>query len=136
MNICIYNMGKTSRRLNWFFVFMSILIALVAFALGFMFVMIIYGGLFGKDAWLLKIAQCQVPVFLGLPIAGLCSSFLLLTFNREFEGSMEIKLPPGIEITGPAGPIILWVICFFIISVCMSFLWNSNFSFSFCSSIT
>lgn len=112
---------------------MQYFILFVAITLGLMFIVVIYQGLFGGQPWLLQLAKCQFPVFVGLPIAGLCSSFVVFAFDTLVKGDMEFKMIGGMEIKGPTAPILLWVVCFFVISICIKILWNYNLVISGCS---
>jgi len=109
---------------NWHQVASLILLVVAGFVLQGLFILLILNGIFGNERWLLKIAAEHSAVIIGLPIAGLCSSFVVLLFNRVVPGQIEFKLTNFLEMKGPAAPIMLWVVCFFTISICIKMLWN------------
>ena len=103
---------------------MKFLIAALGGILSVMFLYLLRTGLFFSDPWLIKLAQNKFPVIIGLPVAGLCSSFVILTFDRLIDGKIEFKISNSIELTGPTAPILLWMICFLVISFCINMLWK------------
>lgn len=114
----------SSRIKIWHQVASLRLLVMAGIILQGLFILLILNGIFGNERWLLKVTQEQVPVIIGLPIAGLCSSFVVLLFNKVVPGEIELKFTNLLERKGPAAPIMLWVVCFFIISICIKMLWN------------
>jgi len=72
------------------------------------FVMTLMGAYHGL--WV-QVATEHVPSIIGLPCAAAASVVLVLLL-RTVAGNIEIKVL-GLEFKGAAGPIIMWILCFF-----------------------
>jgi hypothetical protein len=64
---------------------------------------------FGREVWSAFVLD-NFGLVLGLPMAAALAFGIVATFQHTSEGPLAMKLGP-LEITGPAGPILLWVVC-------------------------
>jgi len=100
--------GVASRR--------RILIAIfgVAFAaVGSMAFGWIADATFGHETWQ-AFVLANFELVLGTPMAAALAFCIVMIFYGSFEGPLKMRI--GIlEIEGPAGPILLWAVCFAVI---------------------
>lgn len=69
----------------------------------------ISGETFGHDVWAAFVLQ-HYGLIVGLPMAAALSFGIVVAFQQTSDEPLSIKMGP-LEITGPAGPILLWVVC-------------------------
>lgn len=74
------------------------------------------------EPWTLELAKQQFPAVVGLPMAALAALCLVVLLEIQ-AGNVELKAF-GFEFKGAAGPIVMWVICFFAISAAIKMLWK------------
>jgi len=65
---------------------------------------------FGHEAWT-AFVLANFGLVLGLPMAAALAFGVIVAFQTTSEGPVSLKFGP-LEFTGPAGPIVLWVVCF------------------------
>jgi hypothetical protein len=68
------------------------------------------------------ILQAHYPAVIGLPAAA-GVSYILVVFLRQSEGPIEIS-GPGFTLKGAAGPVVLWALCFFVITWAIKEVWS------------
>lgn len=66
--------------------------------------------MFGHDVWKQFVLD-NFGLVVGLPMAAALAFGIVAAFQQTAEGPVAIRLGP-LEISGPAGPILLWVMCF------------------------
>jgi hypothetical protein len=65
---------------------------------------------FGRDVWQTFVLG-NFELVIGTPMAAALAFCIVMIFYGSFEGPLKMKI--GIlEIEGPAGPILLWAVCF------------------------
>ena len=74
--------------------------------------------------WLLEMVRDHYAALIGLPFAAYAAVCLVIFLESRHEGPVEFKAL-GFEFKGASGPIVLWAICFLIITVCIKLLWNA-----------
>ena len=65
---------------------------------------------FGHETWT-KFVLAHFGLVLGLPMAAALAFGIVVAFQHTSEGPLSMRFGP-LEISGPAGPILLWVVCF------------------------
>ena len=93
-----------------------ILIAIfgIAFAaLGSMAFGWIADATFGSETWQ-AFVLANFELVLGAPMAAALAFCIVMIFYGSFEGSLKMRIGV-LEIEGPAGPILLWVVCFIVV---------------------
>ena len=75
------------------------------------------------DVQLMMVQQHPGP-FVALPGAGVFA-WLVVAIFQITSGKIELKIggPFDIELTGAAGPILMWIIAYFVIAFSMYLLW-------------
>ena len=64
----------------------------------------------------------HVQAFIGLPMAAVCS-LVLVTVLRQRSGEGITFKVLGMSFTGPSGEVVLWIICFLVITVAIKAMW-------------
>ena len=77
-----------------------------------------------NQGWLLDQVRNHYAAIIGLPFAAYASVCLVLFLESRYDDPIEFKAL-GFEFRGASGPIVLWAMCFLIISMCMKLLWNA-----------
>jgi hypothetical protein len=68
---------------------------------------------FGHETWQ-AFVLAHFELVLGTPMAAALAFCIVMIFYGSFEGPLKMRI--GIlEIEGPAGPILLWVVCFAVV---------------------
>jgi len=75
---------------------------------------------FGHDVWV-RFVLANFTLVLGLPMAAALAFGVVIAFQETTSGPLEVRLGP-LEIKGPAGPILLWVVCLLAIVFSMEYL--------------
>jgi hypothetical protein len=65
---------------------------------------------FGRDVWQ-TFVLANFELVIGTPMAAALAFCIVMIFYGSFEGPLKVKLGV-LEIEGPAGPILLWTVCF------------------------
>ncbi|MGF1608446.1 MAG: hypothetical protein ACFCUQ_03555 [Kiloniellales bacterium] len=65
---------------------------------------------FGHETWT-QFVLANFGLVIGLPMAAALAFGVVVAFQQTSEGPVSIRLGP-FELSGPAGPILLWVVCF------------------------
>ncbi len=65
---------------------------------------------FGHEVWKQFVLE-NFPLVVGLPMAAALAFGIVAAFQQAAEGPVSMRLGP-LELSGPAGPILLWVTCF------------------------
>ena len=110
-----HNYEKMRMMVSWL-----IMAVLIAFAIYLMYKLAHVHETPG-DFWKNLIRE-QVPVIVGLPMAGLGSLFLTLVL-RISTGPLEFEVG-GVKFKGGAAPIVFWLLCFLSISGSIALLWQ------------
>lgn len=74
---------------------------------------------FGRDVWQ-SFVLSNFELVIGTPMAAALAFCIVMIFYGSFEGPLKMKIGV-LEIEGPAGPILLWAVCFMIV------VWGINF---------
>jgi hypothetical protein len=74
---------------------------------------------FGRDVWQIFVLN-NFELVIGTPMAAALAFCIVMIFYGSFEGPLKMKIGV-LEIEGPAGPILLWVVCFVVV------VWGINF---------
>jgi hypothetical protein len=74
---------------------------------------------FGRDIWQSFVLN-NFELVMGTPMAAALAFCIVMIFYGSFEGPLKMKIGV-LEIEGPAGPILLWAVCFMIV------VWGINF---------
>lgn len=69
-----------------------------------------------------ELAMKHVQAFIGLPMAAICSLVLVSVLQQRSGEGISFK-GLSFEFTGPSGEVVLWVLCFFTISLSIKMLW-------------
>jgi hypothetical protein len=77
-----------------------------------------------NQVWLLDQVRNHYAALIGLPFAAYAAVCLVLFLESRYDDPIEFKAL-GFEFKGASGPIVLWVICFLVISICMKLLWDA-----------
>jgi hypothetical protein len=68
---------------------------------------------FGHETWQAFVLD-NFELVIGTPMAAALAFCIVMIFYGSFEGPLKMKI--GIlEIEGPAGPILLWAVCFVVV---------------------
>jgi hypothetical protein len=65
---------------------------------------------FGSETWQ-AFVLANFELVLGTPMAAALAFCIVMIFYGSFEGPLKMRIGV-LEIEGPAGPILLWVVCF------------------------
>jgi hypothetical protein len=77
---------------------------------------------FGRETWQ-AFVLANFELVIGTPMAAALAFCIVMIFYGSFEGPLKMKI--GIlEIEGPAGPILLWAVCFAVVVWAISLLSN------------
>jgi hypothetical protein len=68
---------------------------------------------FGRDVWQAFVLD-NFELVIGTPMAAALAFCIVMIFYGSFEGPLKMKIGV-LEIEGPAGPILLWAVCFVIV---------------------
>jgi hypothetical protein len=79
---------------------------------------------FGSDVWQAFVLS-NFELVIGTPMAAALAFCIVMIFYGSFEGPLKMKIG-FIEIEGPAGPILLWVVCFIVVVWGISILSRSS----------
>ena len=74
-----------------------------------------------KEGWVKDIVKEHFAATIGLPLAGV-AAYLLVSVLEYSYGKIEIEIW-GLKFKGATGPVILWMLCFFIIAISIKMLW-------------
>ncbi len=78
---------------------------------------VLYGLLanlvFGAEIWKAHVLK-NFEMISGLPMAAALAFGIVVIFQNNTKGPVSVKVV-GLELKGPAGPILLWAICFLVI---------------------
>ncbi len=78
---------------------------------------------FGRETWQ-KFVLENFELVTGTPMAAALAFVIVMVFYGGIGGPVKIKI--GIlELSGPAGPILLWAICFLVVVFAITLLSNS-----------
>lgn len=83
--------------------------------------LVLYGA---RDQTWLPIAKYNFLATIGLALAAVFALMLVLVMEKTSPGEIDVKMP-GFEFRGPAGPIIMWVICFLAIAGAGRLCWQT-----------
>ena len=75
---------------------------------------------FGHDVWTAYVLQ-RFGLIIGTPIAAALAFGIVITFQETSEGPLSIRLGP-LELSGPACPVLLWVVCFLSVVFAIGYL--------------
>lgn len=81
------------------------------------------GETFGHDVWAAFVLE-HYGLIVGLPMAAALSFGIVVAFQQTSDEPLSIKMGP-LEITGPAGPILLWVVCLLALTLAIKTLEGS-----------
>jgi hypothetical protein len=84
---------------------------------------VVWHALHNQD-WLLEQVKSHYAALIGLPFVAFAGVCLVLFLESRYDDPIEFKAL-GFEFKGASGPIILWAICFLVLSICMKLLWNA-----------
>lgn len=73
---------------------------------------------FGRDVWQ-SFVLSNFELVIGTPMAAALAFCIVMIFYGSFEGPLKMKVGV-LEIEGPAGPILLWAVCFMVV------VWSIN----------
>jgi hypothetical protein len=73
---------------------------------------------FGRDIWQSFVLN-NFELVMGMPMAAALAFCIVMIFYGSFEGPLKMKIGV-LEIEGPAGPILLWAVCFMVV------VWSIN----------
>jgi hypothetical protein len=107
--------SAVSVAVQWLVVLGSVVVA-GAFVVGAAIMMLI-------DQPLYELALKQLPATVGLPLSALASLAIVICL-RTTNGPTEFEAI-GFKFKGASGPIIMWVICFMVMTVAIKLLWIS-----------
>ena len=65
---------------------------------------------FGHETWAAFVLG-HFGLVIGLPMAAALAFAIVVAFQQTSEGPVSLRFGP-LEFSGPAGPIVLWVLCF------------------------
>jgi len=74
-----------------------------------------------KEGWVKDIVKEHFAATIGLPLAGV-AAYLLVSVLEYSYGKIEIEIW-GLKFRGATGPVILWILCFFVIAISIRMLW-------------
>lgn len=75
---------------------------------------------FGREVWTAFVLS-RFGLVIGLPMAAALAFGIVMAFQETSDDPLSIKLGP-LEIAGPAGPILLWVVCFLAVVAAIAIL--------------
>lgn len=75
---------------------------------------------FGHETWT-DFVLANFSLVLGLPMAAALAFGVVIAFQQTAQGPLSMRLGP-LEISGPAGPILLWVVCYLASVFAIAFL--------------
>lgn len=78
---------------------------------------------FGYETWR-DFALTKFGLVAGIPMAAALAFGIVIAFQETTDDALKIKLGP-LEISGPAGPILLWIACFLAIVLAIYLLRDS-----------
>ena len=70
----------------------------------------------------IELVMGHFAAIVGLPMAAICS-LLLVAILRQHSGEGIKFKGLGFEFTGPSGEVILWVVCFTVITIAIKAVW-------------
>ena len=108
--------GRFKAAVNW------LVLLFGGFYLCFHVGFVVWNAVQNKD-WLLKIVQDHFAALVGLPFVAFAAVCLVLFLEARSEKEIEFSAV-GFSFKGASAPIILWALCFLVISVCFKLLWN------------
>ena len=73
---------------------------------------------FGRETWQ-AFVLANFELVIGTPMAAALAFCIVMIFYGSFEGPLKMKIGV-LEIEGPAGPILLWAVCFMVV------VWSIN----------
>lgn len=68
---------------------------------------------FGSKTWQ-AFVLANFELVIGMPMAAALAFCIVMIFYGSFEGPLKMRIGV-LEIEGPAGPILLWVVCFVVV---------------------
>ena len=99
----------------------NVAIAIVALLLTFVFIMVVWVNRF--DPVLTNLVVKNFPAIIGLPFAFI-AAFVVVALFRQSEHPVEFE-GIGFKLKGAAGEVILWLLCFAVISAAIGLLWRN-----------
>lgn len=70
----------------------------------------------------LRLIEGHFAAIVGLPMAAV-AAFIVVALFRQSEGPIKIE-GPGFKIEGATGPVLLWVMCFWVIAWAIKEVWS------------
>ena len=93
---------------------------------GILYLTLLIDGLWSsrnRNSWLLEAIKKNSRAAVGLPLIGITATFVISIFQTT-SGAIKFK-GLGFEFEGASGPIVLWCLCFLILTLCLKLLWDS-----------
>ena len=66
--------------------------------------------MFGHEVWKQSVLS-NFGLVIGLPMAAALAFGIVAAFQQTADGPLSMRVDP-LEFSGPAGPILLWLVCF------------------------
>jgi len=104
------------------FSFAALLIALLVVFLASIAGIVVWIANF-RAPWQIDMLKNHYAAIVGLPAAA-AGSFVLSILARQISGDKSMKVSIGtFNIEGPAGPVLLWVVCFLAMAFAIRIVW-------------
>ena len=76
-----------------------------------------------RAPWQIEMLKNHYAAIVGLPAAA-AGAFVVIILGQQLgPGTLKIAMGTAVDIEGPAGPVLLWVICFLAIAFAIRMIW-------------
>jgi hypothetical protein len=76
-----------------------------------------------SKGWLNKIIQDHYPAIIGIPLMSMSAICIVMIFQVAIGTPIEFEAL-GFKFRGASGPLLMWVICFLVLTLAMRVLWS------------
>lgn len=102
--------------------FVALWMVILFVAIGFILGIIVWIANF-RAPWQIEMLKEHYAAIVGLPAAA-AGSFVVIILAHQFSDQKLVKISMGtVDIEGPAGPALLWVVCFLAMAFAIRIVW-------------
>jgi hypothetical protein len=95
-------------------------LAVIVCVLGFAAGVVVWISNF-RAPWQLELLRDHYAAIIGLPSSA-AGAFVIVTFFRQVAGPIKLS-GFGLSVEGAGGPVILWAVCFLVMTIAIKMIW-------------
>jgi hypothetical protein len=75
-----------------------------------------------SDGWLNTLLQDHYPAMVGIPLMAMAAFCIVISFKVAVGSPLEFEAL-GFKFRGASGPVIMWILCFLVLTLALRVLW-------------